>query len=110
MNTSDSPPQPTPDQTNQLSITLQPPATKDKVAWNAYWLQMNRSWSWRTEPEIGEKRKNILQECRAIVPDIKKGSYPFKDVKLSRADVEWLLATHENGCGPVDWSDEQQRE
>jgi hypothetical protein len=30
-------------------------------------------------------------------------------VKLSRADVEWLLATHENGRGPVDWSDERQR-
>ncbi len=32
-----------------------------------------------------------------------------KDIKLSRADVEWLLATHENGRGPVDWSDESQR-
>ncbi len=31
-------------------------------------------------------------------------------MKLSRADVEWLLATHENGRGPVDWSDESQRE
>lgn len=28
---------------------------------------------------------------------------------MSRADVEWLLATHENGHGPVDWSDENQR-
>ena len=24
--------------------------------------------------------------------------------------MEWLLATHENGQGPVDWSDEQQRD
>src|SRR5258708_29345548 len=30
-------------------------------------------------------------------------------MKLSRADVEWLLATHENGRGPVDWSDGSQR-
>ena len=30
-------------------------------------------------------------------------------IKLSRADVEWLLATHENSRGPVDWSDESQR-
>jgi hypothetical protein len=28
---------------------------------------------------------------------------------LNRADVEWLLATHENGHGPVDWNEEQQR-
>jgi uncharacterized protein YjbI with pentapeptide repeats len=31
-------------------------------------------------------------------------------VKLNRADVEWLLATHENGHGPIDWSDEHQRQ
>jgi len=37
-------------------------------------------------------------------------SYPFKNIKLSRADVEWLLATHENGLGPVDCSDETQRQ
>jgi uncharacterized protein YjbI with pentapeptide repeats len=43
------------------------------------------------------------------VPDIEKGIYPFKGMKLSRADVEWLLATHENGLGPVDWSNEDQR-
>ncbi len=35
--------------------------------------------------------------------------YPFKNVKLSRADLEWLLLTHEEGNGPVDWSDESQR-
>lgn len=31
-------------------------------------------------------------------------------MKLSRADIEWLLATHEQGRGPVDWRDENQRE
>src|SRR5260370_10489006 len=36
--------------------------------------------------------------------------FPFKDIKLHRADVEWLLATHENGRGPIDWKDEKQRE
>lgn len=46
---------------------------------------------------------------RTISPDIEHGIYPFKGVKLNRADVEWLLATHENGRGPVDWSDESQR-
>src|SRR5205823_5472737 len=51
-------------------------------------------------------------ERRALTPDIEQGMYPFKDIepKLTRADVEWLLATHENGRGPVDWSDKNQRE
>ncbi len=30
-------------------------------------------------------------------------------MKLERADVEWLLATHEHGRGPVNWSDEAER-
>ncbi len=44
-------------------------------------------------------------------PDIEKGIYPFKGVKLERADVEWLLATHKSGgkVGPVDWDDVTQR-
>ena len=65
---------------------------------------------WRTEAEISKERQEELTKRRAIVPDIKKGIYPFKDMQLSRADVEWLLATHENGRGPIDWSDESQRE
>jgi uncharacterized protein YjbI with pentapeptide repeats len=28
---------------------------------------------------------------------------------LTRADIEWLLVTHDGGRGPVDWSDESQR-
>ena len=44
------------------------------------------------------------------MPNIGQHVYPFKNISLSRADVEWLLATHENGRGPVDWSDERQRE
>ena len=39
-----------------------------------------------------------------------KVAIPFKNIKLDRADVEWLLATHEHGRGPVDWSDEHQHE
>src|SRR5205823_8413413 len=30
-------------------------------------------------------------------------------VTLSRADVEWLLATHEDRHGPTDWSDKRER-
>lgn len=86
------------------------PTSDDPQAWKAYWHAQGQSW--RTEPEIDEERQKYLAERRASIADIEKGIYPFKDVepKLTRADIEWLLATHENGRGPVDWSDEGQRE
>jgi uncharacterized protein YjbI with pentapeptide repeats len=84
------------------------PANDDKEAWKAFWEQ--HGLLWRTEPEIDTKRQKFLAERRTIEPDIEKGIFPFKDMKLSRADVEWLLATHENGQRPVNWSDESQRE
>ena len=96
------------DQDNGQVSTLQRPTTNDPDAWKAYWKA--QGWPWRTEPEIDEERQKYLAERRSIIPDIEKGIYPFRDIKLSRADVEWLLATHENGRGPVDWSDESQRE
>lgn len=71
------------------------------------WQQMGQPW--RTEPEIDAGRQKQLALYRASVPNIEQGIYPFKGVKLSRADVEWLLATHENGRGPVDWKDTSQR-
>lgn len=64
---------------------------------------------WRTEPEIDPDRQNFLTACLATQPDIKQNIYPFKGIKLTRADIEWLLITHENGRGPIDWSDERQR-
>src|ERR1700719_2629066 len=87
---------------------LQRPATDDPTTWRAYWLA--QGWPWRTEPEIDAERQKFLTERRAIVQNIEKGIYPFKDIepKLTRADVEWLLATHENGRGPVDWNDKSQ--
>src|SRR6266849_6064808 len=96
------------DQGNGNISTLQRPTTDEKEAWKLYWKA--QGWPWRTEPEIDAERQKFLDERRAIVSVIEKGIYPFKDIKLSRADVEWLLATHENGRGPVDWSDETQRE
>ncbi len=45
---------------------------------------------------------------RSIVPDIGQGISPFKGVKLSRSDVEWLLATHESKHGPLHWSQEER--
>jgi uncharacterized protein YjbI with pentapeptide repeats len=77
-------------------------ANDDKQAWKASWKEQDQSW--RTEPEIDTEQQKYLAERR------EQGIYPFKGIKLSRADVEWLLATHENGRGPVDWNDESQRE
>ncbi len=92
--------------TQKSSLLL--PANDDKVAWNAYWKAQGRPW--RTEPEIDAARQKFLAERRSVEPDYEQGIYPFKEIKLSRADVEWLLATHEDGLGPVDWNDERQRE
>ncbi len=69
----------------------------------------NKLFPWRTEPEINLDRQTFLTACLATQPDIKQNIYPFKGIKLTRADIEWLLITHENGRGPIDWSDEQQR-
>jgi hypothetical protein len=82
---------------------IQRPLTYDCTEWIPYWQAIGQTW--RTEPEIETDRQNYLAQRRAIAPSIEQGIYPFKDIKLSRADVEWLLATHENGHGPVDWCD-----
>jgi uncharacterized protein YjbI with pentapeptide repeats len=82
----------------------------DRDAWRAYWKA--RGMPWRTEPEIAADRQRELTEHRMTTPDIGQGRYPFAGIKLTRADIEWLLETHESGGrrGPVDWSDEQQRQ
>jgi uncharacterized protein YjbI with pentapeptide repeats len=95
------------EQDGKQSATLQPPPTNDREAWKAYWKAQGQPW--RTEPEIDGERQKYLAERRSIIPNTEQGIYPFKSIKLTRADVEWLLATHENGRGPVDWSDESQR-
>ncbi|MHB8597677.1 MAG: pentapeptide repeat-containing protein [Ktedonobacteraceae bacterium] len=66
--------------------------------------------AWRTEPEIDSERQQFLRQRLTIVPDIQQGIYLFKDVALTRADIEWLLITHEDGRGPIEWSDSSQRE
>jgi hypothetical protein len=57
---------------------------------------------------VDPERQAYLAQRLTVVSDINKGIYPFKDIHLTRADVEWLLATHEQG--PVNWNDERQRE
>ncbi len=66
--------------------------------------------SWRIKPEIDAERQSFLRQRLTIIPDIQQGIYPFKDIQLTRADIEWLLVTHEDGRGPIDWSDPAQRE
>jgi hypothetical protein len=94
-------------QTDKPTPALPRPANDDPEAWKAYWKE--RGQPWRTEPEIDAVRQALLTERRSIPPDIKQGIYPWKDLKLSRADVEWLLATHEHGRGPVLWEEEQDK-
>jgi hypothetical protein len=88
-----------------------PTRDDDRDGWKAFWAEQRMAW--RTESEISPDRQQVLRTRRAINPDINQGIYPFKDLDpaLSRADVEWLLATHESGGlhGPVDWNDEKQR-
>ncbi len=86
---------------------IQRPTNDDKEAWKVYWEKQGQSW--RTEPEIDEERQKYLDERRSITPVIEQDIYPFKDIVLSRADMEWLLTTHDNGRGPVDWNDKSQR-
>ncbi len=95
-------------QGNIQSSIVQRPISNDPNEWKAYWKAQGQMW--RTEPEIDVERQKYLDERRNITADIKKGIYPFKGIKLTRADLEWLLATHENGRGPVYWSDLSQRE
>ena len=84
------------------------PAADDRAGWRAHWHAQGQPW--RTEPAIDQQRQKELAQCRATAPDIEKGIYPFRGMKLSRADIEWLLATHEHGRGPVDWDDEKQHD
>ena len=88
------------------SQSISYPTTDDRSEWQTYWDAQGQSW--RTEPMIDEKRHAFLTERLTIVPDIEHSIYPFVGVTLTRADIEWLLANHEHGRGPIDWSDEQQ--
>lgn len=83
------------------SVTESPvrPVNGDSESWNKYWTVLGQSW--RREPEISEGRKGFLRTCLAVEDSLVKGVYKFKDVKLTRADVEWLLSNHNGGSGPV---------
>src|SRR6266516_2143871 len=90
-----------------LDNLMHKPKTNDAQTWASYWQAQSQPW--RKEPEIDPERQSFLEKQRAIPPDVARGQYPFKDIKLGRADIEWLLATHEQGRGPVDWHTERER-
>jgi uncharacterized protein YjbI with pentapeptide repeats len=96
------------EQESVQSALLKHLTTNNQDEWKTKWKIYGQPW--RTEPEIDKERQKYLAEWRGIIPNFEKDIYPFKGIKLSRADVEWLLATHQNGRGPVDWSNESQRE
>jgi uncharacterized protein YjbI with pentapeptide repeats len=83
------------------------PTNSSQQSWGSYWQAVGQPW--RIKPEIDVDRQALLTQRLSIQPDLEEGIYPFKDFKLGRADIEWLLANHENGRGPVDWRDQEQR-
>ena len=74
--------------------------------WRDYWRAHNQPW--RTEQEIENQRQVELHNWRSTLPSIGQSRYPFRGVKLNRADVEWLLASHESGQGPIEWTPDVQ--
>jgi uncharacterized protein YjbI with pentapeptide repeats len=89
------------------SSTQDQPVPAGYISWPDYWMAMGTPW--RIEPDIAVERQQYLDDRRTVLPDIEKGTYPFRDIRLHRADVEWLLATHENGRGPVWWEEEKDK-
>ncbi len=78
---------------DHLSSSMYPSNTYDVETWKAYWNGQGQPW--RTEPIIDEERQQRLLSYSQGDVDIERGIYPFKGVRLSRADVEWLLALEE---------------
>src|SRR5262249_26337878 len=47
--------------------------------------------SWQQMPEIPLERQRDLIELLQAPSDLERGTYPFKEVHLQRADLEWLI-------------------
>src|SRR2546422_8910731 len=80
------------EQTDTASVAATPkrPTINDSAYWSAYWHALGQTW--RTEPEIDEERQRFLRSCLRTIPHDEPDIYPFLYVKLTRADVEWMLA------------------
>src|SRR5690349_9495362 len=96
------------EQQSQTTAGQERPAPQAYNPWPDYWVAQGIPW--RTEPEISDERQRYLAERRGVTADVEHDIYPFKDITLDRADVEWLLATHENDgiVGPINPYDETQ--
>jgi uncharacterized protein YjbI with pentapeptide repeats len=100
-----------------VKTTVQRPTPEHSYRWHFYWTMVHKQ-PWRTEPEIDEERQRFLAARRDVSPNAAREDFPFRDengpqIKLTRADVEWLLAGHEsfNGIlGPIDWDDARQHQ
>jgi uncharacterized protein YjbI with pentapeptide repeats len=84
---------------NLVSALLQHPVGNDCEAWCIYWISQGQPW--RTSPEIDKQRQEQLVRYLAVVPDVERSIYPFKHIKLSRADVEWLISEQRIGLKRV---------
>lgn len=96
-------------QVRQVKLDYRP-ANDDRKGWLSYWRL--REQPWRKEPEIDAERQKYLMSMSRHhrVIEKEKSFSPLKGVLLSRADIEWLLATLGNGQGPVYWNDLKQRD
>ncbi|HEX6796224.1 MAG TPA: pentapeptide repeat-containing protein [Ktedonobacterales bacterium] len=95
---------------SEAAVDSPRPAQDDRDGWRRFWRE--RGQPWRREPECDAERQIALAERLARSAAVERGDYPFAAIapSLSRADVEWLLAALDGGCGPVDWDDPAQRE
>src|SRR5258706_7219862 len=82
---------------NKIPTPPERPHTDDPEAWHTYWETQNQLW--RIMPEIDHTRQEYLYD-RLNGLSAGEESYPFKDVVLNRADVEWLLITYKQGQQP----------
>lgn len=75
----------------QRDTTRRGAGAQDRMSWQAHWAA--RGQPWRIQPEITPERRRFLAERRAVTANIIQSVYPFRDIALTRADVEWLIAT-----------------
>src|SRR5216683_2683533 len=81
-----------------VSPSLQGSKSNDPTDWHAHWQALDQVW--RTQPEINLVRQKYLKQC--LTANDKQEMPPFKDIVLSRADVEWLLVPQQDWIGIVD--------
>jgi uncharacterized protein YjbI with pentapeptide repeats len=78
---------------DQPSSPASPAPAPDTETWQAYWKHQGQPW--RSEPLIDQERQHLVASCLQTGVDIEQGKYPFQGMRLSRADVEWLLGAEE---------------